>query len=333
MPTGAFPGLTDLANLTMPNGSLASAKDIVESLAQNNEIWEEAVILEGNDGAGNKSITRTGMPQNTWRKLYGGVPESKARVAQVRDTAGMLENYATIDSAQANLAGGSASWRFAHEAAYRESMNQDAAEAFIYGDTDVNPERFHGIVPRFNLSSGVDNAQNVFKAGGSGSDNTGIYLTVWGPLTTFFFYPKGSAGGLQAKDLGEQTVYDANGDPFQAFRTHYKWDLGLAVPDWRYTARICNIDVSDLSKTVATGADINDLVVQAIESLPTNFRAMGRPALYVNKTIRAMWRRQLMNKANMWLTNDTVAGKRVLAFDDIPVRRIDRIRNSEALVA
>lgn len=334
MPTGTYPSLIDLANLTMPDGSLATAKDIVEALAQNNEIWEEAVIFEGNDGAGHKSITRTGLPTNTWRKLYGGVAESKARTALVRDTAGMLENYATIDTAHAKLGGGSAAWRFTQEAGFRESMNQDVAEAFVYGDTDVNPERYHGIVPRFNTSvaANADNAQNVIKAGGAGADNTSIYITVWGPLTTHFFYPKGSVGGLTVRDLGEQTVYDASGDPFQAFRTHYKWDVGLAMPDWRYTVRIANIDVSDLTKNAASGADLVDLLVQGIELLPTDFRSKGRPAIYVGKTVRSFLRRQISNKDNVWLSLDQVAGKRVMTFDEIPVRRLDRIRITESLV-
>lgn len=332
MPTGTYPGLLDIANLTMPDGSLATAKQIVESLNQTSELWQDAVIIEGNDGAGHKSITRTGLPVNTWRKLYGGVVESKARTALVRDASGMLENYATIDKKHAELSGGSAMWRFTQEAAFREAMNQDVAEAFVYGDTDINPERFHGIVPRFNTTASGDNAQNIIKAGGAGADNGSIILTVWSPMTTHFFYPKGSSGGLQVRDLGEQTVYDANGDPFQAFRTHYKWDLGLAMPDWRYTARAANIDISDLTKNAATGADIIDIMVQMIELLPADFRAMGQPAFYVPKVIRSFLRRQIGNKSNVWLSQSEVGGKTVTKFDEIPVRRLDRMRVSESLV-
>lgn len=332
MATGTYPSLLDLANLTMPDGSLATAKEIVESLNQTSELWQEAVIFEGNDGAGHKSITRTGLPTNTWRKLYGGVPESKTRTALVRDTSGMLENYATIDTKHAQLGGGSAAWRFTQEAGFREAFNQDVAESFMYGDTDINPERFHGIAPRFN-STTADNGQNIILGGGVGADNASMVLTVWGPMTTHFFYPKGSSGGLQVKDLGEQTVYDANGDPFQAYRTHYKWDIGLAMPDWRYTVRCPNIDVGDLTKNAATGADLVDLVVQMIELLPTDWRAMGRPALYVPKKIRSALRRQISNKDNVWLSQKEVGGKTVTMFDDIPVRRLDRMRISESLVA
>ena len=327
--SAANPTLVDLANLTLPNGMLA--KDIIDPLAQNNDIWAEAAIVEGNDGAGHKSVTTTGYPDTTWRKLYGGVPESKAQHAQVRDTCGMLEAYATIDKALADLAGGSAAWRMTQESKFREKLNQDIAYTFLYGDTAVNPERFMGVAPRFNLST-ANNGANVIKAGGSGADNASIYLVGWHPTTCHFIYPKGSAGGLNVRDLGEQTVYDASSNPFQALRTHYKWDIGLAMPDWRYVVRICNIDISDLTKNAASGADLVDLLIQAVERMPTDFRRT-RPAIYAPQTIMSFLRRQVSNRSNLFLTLDQVAGKSVVSFDGIPVRRLDQASIAEALVS
>jgi len=326
--SAANPTLIDLANLTMPNGALA--KDIVELLGQNNQIWDEATIIEGNDGAGHKSATRTGLPSGTWRKLYGGVAETKAKTALVRDSAGMLEQYATIDASLAKLAGGSAAWRMTQESAHREAMNQDVASTFIYGDTDIYPERFHGLVPRFN-STTADNGSNVIKGSSNDTDNTSIYIVGWHPTTCHFFFPNGSAGGLDMRDLGEQTVYDASGNPFQAIRTHYKWDIGLAVPDWRYVVRICNIEVSDLVKNAASGDDLVDLLIQGVERMPTDFRRT-RPAIYVNQTISSYLRRQISNKSNVLLSLDQVGGKSVMNFDGIPIRRLDKITNAESAV-
>lgn len=327
--SAANPSLVDLANLTMPNGLLA--KDIIDPLAQSNDIWAEATLVEGNDGAGHKTVVTTGYPDTTWRKLYGGVPESKAQHAQVRDTCGMLEAYATIDKALADLAGGSAAWRMTQESKFREKLNQDIAYTFAYGDTAVYPERFMGIAPRFN-SSTANNGANVIKGGGSGSDNAGIIVACWHPTTCHFIYPKGSAAGLNVRDLGEQTVYDASGNPFQALRSHYKWDVGLSVPDWRYVVRIPNIDVSDLTKNAASGADLVDLLIQAIERLPTDFRRT-RPAIYCPQVVTSFLRRQITNKSNIWLSLDQVGGKSVMSFDGIPIRRLDQMVTSEALVS
>jgi hypothetical protein len=325
----ANPTILDVANRTMPDGTLD--RQIVEMLHQQNQTWDEATVLEANDGTSYKTTVRTGIPEGTWRQMYGGVPEKKSTTAQVRDSTGMLENYATIDKALADQNGGSASWRLTEESPFIEGMNQQAARTLFYGDTTLNQERFMGLAPRFAHSTAAESGQNIIKAGGAGADNTSIWLVTWHPTTCFLFYPKGSKAGLSARDLGEQTVYDASGNPFQAYRTHYKHDLGVCVRDWRAIGRVANIDVGDLTKDAATGADLVDLMTQLLEMMPDS-AGMGRKAFYCNKTIRSILRRQIKNAKNMNLSLETVAGKKVVMFDDVPVRRVDQITNAEALV-
>jgi hypothetical protein len=329
--SSANPTILDVANRIAPDGSLD--RQIIEMLAQTNGILDDATVVECNDGSGHKTTVRTGLPLGTWRKLYGGVPEKKSTTAQVRDACGMHENYATIDKALADQNGGSAAWRLTEEAPFIEGMNQGVAGTLFYGDTTVNPERFMGLAPRFASSSTAtaESADNVIKAGGS-SNLTSIWLVTWHPTMTTLLYPKGSKAGLTMRDLGEQTVYDGSNNPFQAYRSHYKWDMGLSVRDWRCIVRISNIDVTALTKNAATGADLIDLMTQAIELLPET-ASMGRKAFYCNRTIRSFLRRQVANKvAAGTLTMDEVAGKKVLAMDDIPVRRCDQLVNSESAV-
>jgi hypothetical protein len=139
---------------------------------------------------------------------------------------------------------------------------------------------------------------------------------------------------MKMTDKGQVTIenVDGAGGRMEAYRTHYRWDCGLSVRDWRYIVRICNIDKSDLTKNAASGPDLIDLLTQAIELLPSV--GLGRPVFYCNRTIKSFLRRQIMNKiANSTLTMDTVAGKRVLAFDGIPVKRVDVLATDEAVVA
>lgn len=318
----ANPTLIDVANRLLPDGSLD--RQIVEMLHQQNEVWMDSTVIECNDGTGHKSTARTGIPEGTWRRMYQGVPEKKSTTAQVRDSTGMLENYATIDKSMADQNGGSAAWRLTEESPFIEGMNQQAVKTLFYGDTQVNPERFMGMAPRFSHSTNFESGANIIKAGGADNDNTEIWLVNWHPTTVHFIYPKGSKAGLTARDLGEQTVYDASGNPFQAYRTHYKHDLGLAVRDWRNIIRIANIKWSTLTKDAATGPDLVDLMTQALEMLPEG-AAMGRPAFYCNKVVRGFLRRQIKNAKNMNLTLETVAGKKALMLDDVPIRRSDQI--------
>ncbi len=325
--TSTNPTLADLASRMTADGKIDPM--IVEMLAETNEMLDDMTFIEANGFTEHKTTVRSGLPAGTWRKLNYGVQPEKSRTVPIKDSLGMLETYAEVDKALADLNGNSAAWRMSEERAFVEGMNQTLATSLIYGDSSLDPEKFMGLAPRYNSLS-AENAINIVDAGGTGSDNTSIWLIVWGPNTCHGIYPKGSNAGLQVRDLGEDTLTDAAGGRYQGYRTHYKWDAGMTLRDWRYVVRIANIDVSDLTKNAASGADLIDLMVQAIELIPN--LGMGRPAFYVNRKLRSFLRRQITNKSNVNLTLEQVAGKKVLAFDGIPVRRTDAILGTEARV-
>jgi hypothetical protein len=321
------PTLIDVAS-RLEDGKVTST--IVELLNETNEVLQDITFLECNDGSAHKTTIRSGLPTPTWRQLNYGVQPSKSTTVQVKDACGMLETYSKIDKSLADLNGNSAAFRLSEDKAFIEAMNQGAVDTLIYGNTAINPERFMGLAPRYNSLS-AENGGNILTGSGAGSDNTSIWLVVWGPSTLHALYPKGSKAGLQHKDLGEDTLSDGAGGEYQGYRTHFKWDMGLTLRDWRYVVRIANIDVSDLTKNAATGADLLDLMVQAIELIPNI--SMGRASFLCNRTIRSFLRRQTLNKSNVHLNLEEVAGKKALTFDGIPVRRCDAILNTEAVVS
>jgi len=324
-----MPTLADIATRLDPDNSVAQ---VIELLNQTNPILEDMTWIEGNLPTGHKTTIRSGLPTGTWRKLNYGVQPEKSTTVQVTDTTGMLESYAEVDVDLVKLNNNEAAFRLSEDRAFIEGMNQTMATTLFYGDASLDPEKFTGLAARYSQKSGVENGENIILGGGSGSDNTSIYLVVWGPNTIHGIYPKGSTAGLQVKDLGEDTVYDANGGRFQAFRTHYKWDCGLTLRDWRYVVRIANIDVSDLTKNASAGADLIDLLAQAVE-IPPNLN-LGRAVFYANRTITSFLRRQIANKVSAsTLTMDQVAGKKVLTFDGIPFKRTDALLNTEATIS
>jgi hypothetical protein len=297
-----------------------------------NEILEDMTWLEGNLPTGHRTTIRTGIPEPTWRKLYGGVQPNKGTTTQVTDSCGMLEAYAEVDKALADLNGNTAEFRLSEDRTHLEGMNQALADAIFYASETTTPEKFTGLAPRFNLSAAA-NGENIIKGGSSDTDNTSIWLVVWGPNTVHGIVPKGSKAGIQMTDKGQVTIesIDGAGGRMEAYRTHYRWDAGLSVRDWRYIVRIPNIEKSALLKNAASGADLIDLMTQAIEMIPS--LGMGRPVFYCSRTIRSFLRRQIMNKTvSSTLTMDNVAGKKVVAFDGIPVRRCDALAADEALV-
>lgn len=324
------PTLLDLAKMTDPDGRIAS---IVELLAQTNEILDDMTWVEGNLPTGHRTTMRTGLPAPTWRKLYGGVQPTKGQTAQVTDNTGMLEAYAEVDKALADLNGNTAQFRLTEDKAHIEGMAQEAAQTLFYGNEGTAPEEFTGLTARFNSLSAA-NAENIIVGGGSGTDNNSIWLIVWGPNTVHGIIPKGSTAGLQQKDLGEVTIenVDGAGGRMQAYRTHYRWDMGLTVRDWRYIVRIPNIDKSLLTVSISTGADIADLMFQAMEMVP-NLNA-GRPVFYMSRRTRSFFRRQLSEKVkSSTLDFANIGGRRTMMFQDIPIRRVDQLAADEALVA
>jgi hypothetical protein len=322
-----FPTLVDVATRLDPDGKVAA---VAELLNETNEVLDDAMFLEANDGSSHKTTVRSGLPSATWRQLNYGVQPSKSTTVPIKDACGMLEAYAEVDKALADLNGNTAAFRLSEDRAFVEAMNQGFVDTLIYGNTAVNPERFMGLAPRYS-SLAAENGGNIIAGGGSGSDNTSIWLCVWGANTLHGLYPKGSLAGLQHTDKGQVTLEDANKGKYEGYRTHYKWDCGLTLRDWRYVVRIANIDVSELTADGATGAKLMDLMIQALEIVPN--LSMGKAVFYCNRTIKSYLRRQMLNKSNVHLNMSEVAGKHVMGFDGIPVKKCDAILNTEATVA
>jgi hypothetical protein len=320
---------------------------IIELLSQTNEILDDILVMEGNLPTGHKTTVRTGLPQATWRLLNTGVPNAKSTTAQITDTCGNLETYAVIDKDVADLNGNTAEFRLSEVRAFLEGMSQQVASTFIYGNQHINPERFTGLAPRYSTvnTANSQTANNVLDAGGTASTNTSMWVTTWGSDTIHGIFPKGKITGLQHRDMGEWPVADSSNNTYQAYRDHFKWEVGLCLRDWRYCARIANIDVTQL--TGVSAANLINLIVRALYRLPTapaqataiqtsdtpEVRAnMGRVMIYCNRIIRTYLDLQAMNKTNVLLRLEEFNGRVVTTFRGIPVRTCDAILSNEAQV-
>jgi hypothetical protein len=320
---------------------------IIELLSQTNEILDDMLVVEGNLPTGHKTTVRTGLPQATWRLLNLGVPNAKSTTAQLVDTCGNLETYAVIDKDIADLNGNTAEFRLSEVKAFLEGMSQQVASTLIYGNQFVNPERFTGFAPRYSTKT-IANAQtaaNVLDGGGVSSTNSSIWIVVWGADTCHATFPKGKITGLQHRDMGEWPVADTGGNTYQAYRDHFKWEIGLVLRDWRYVTRIANIDVTQL--TGVNAANLINLLVRGLYRLPTapvsattiqtsdtpEVRAnMGRTVIYCNRVLRTYLDLQAMNKTNVLLRIEEFNGIPVTTFRGIPVRTCDAILNAETQV-
>ena len=328
--------LADWAKRTDPDGRVPV---VAELLSQTNEILDDAVFKEGNLPTGERVVIRTGLPTVYWRALNQGIPSTKSTTAQVDEACGMLEARSEVDKDLAMLNGNTAQFRLSEDTAFLEAMNQTQATTMFYGNPATEPKSFLGLAGRYSSLSG-GNAANVLSAGGSGSDNTSVFLVCWGDNTVYCPFPKGSKAGLIHEDLGEQTVYDSS-NRMQAYATRYQWKNGLVVKDWRYVVRIPNIDVSDLigqTGTQAAGVATNiiKLMARAIYRIPN--MTMGRCAFYMNRTVHSGMALAALDKSSAVLNINqglTQFGQphSWLTFLGVPLRKVDSLINTEAVVS
>lgn len=328
-----YPTLLDITKRLDPQGKIDS---LAEILNQVNPLMDYLPMVEGNLPTGHRSSIRSGLPTVAFRKLYGGVLPDKSKSTQVTDSCGMLEAYAEVDKALADLNGNTAAFRLSEDKAWIEAMSQKAASSIFYANEQLVPEGFTGLTPRYN-SNTAENADNMISCYNTNSTGcTSIWLLGMSPETVFGIYPKGSLAGLHMEDKGQVTIENAGNDTnftgrMEAYRTHYRWDLGLVVRDWRYAVRAHSILQTVVSGTLAAGPDLVNLMVQMEERIP-NLSGVT-PVFCMNRHLLTALRLQKLKKVAYNLTEETVAGKHITMFDGIPVLRTDALTYTETGLA
>ena len=329
--------LADWAKRTDPDGRVAL---VAELLSQSNEILEDCVYKEGNLPTGDRVVIRTGLPTAYWRSLNQGIPNSKSSTAQVDEACGMLEARSEVDKDLAMLNGNTAQFRLSEDTAFLEAMNQTQAQTIFYGNPATDPKQFLGLATRYSSTS-AGNGTNIISGGASsGSLNTSVYLVVWGDNTVYCPFPKGSKAGLLHEDLGEQTVYDG-ANRMQAYATRYQWKSGLVVKDWRYVVRIPNLLVADIvagtgTQAANTGTQLTKLMMRAMYKIPN--LDSGRAAFYMNRTVHSGLAVQSLDRSQAALAVQPAlsqfgTARNYLSFQGIPIRRVDCLLNTEAVVS
>ena len=120
----------------------------------------------------------------------------------------------------------------------------------------------------------------------------------------------------------------------------YQWKQGLVLRDWRNTARIANIDTSDLIAGTGTQAStaatfLMDMMSRSIDHI--HDQDSVNLVFYANRTVLSYLRIQARRESNNTLSVEkglNQFGKTIhtLTFLGIPIRLMDVIVNTEAQV-
>jgi hypothetical protein len=327
----SYPNLLDYLKQRDPQGGMAQ---VVEYLTRRSTVLEDMPMKEGNLTTGERVSGRTSLPSEGsgwgWTRINEGVAPGKSTTRQVDEPCGMLNGLSKVDSRLIRLNGGPA-FRLSEDKAFMAAMKNDVERGTFYHSVSTTPQKFTGFFPRLDATSGNEAATQIIKhtSGASGNDQTSILMVVWGFDTVYGFFPQGSTGGLVAKDLGEELVSDGDGGEYPAYRTWFDWSIGLAVRDWRYVARVCNIDTSALS---LTADDIIPKMIDAYYRLQDT--VSGDCRIYCNRYIQAALHRQARAAVgNSSLSLAMVEGKEIVTFMGHPIRLTDGIVVTESVVS
>jgi hypothetical protein len=336
----------------MRGGGYDGAADVAEVLNRLSPVYRNAMSVECNNGTRHKHKIRTSLPTSTWGRLYQGIPQSKSGFAMVEDTTGFIEARSSVDTRELEIAKNPALIRAQEADGQIEAMTQALETAIFYGDVVTTPEQFKGLAARYNTLAGGSSpsaaSAQVIDGGGSSSNNCSIWIVTWSDAATTLLYPNGTTGGITRTDMGVQRVLDGNGNSYYVKEELFRAHCGLALKDWRYNARICNINATNRDGGTV---DLYALLRKAFYTLQgvyatalrtqdgkanANASAEGRTVIYMNRaTLAAL--DALGNNGSTYaalrLTQMELEGRMVAAYRGIPIEITDALLDTEAKVS
>lgn len=342
MPEGVF-NLHDYSKTFLPNGEEYAVARVLD---QHNSIVHDGILIESNSDSGHEYAIQNGLPTVTWRRAYQGVKPSKGSQTVVKETFGRMSAVAEVDVAIAEKGGKVSEVRANVQRDQLEVMNQEYAKKFFYGSHKDDEKAFVGFAARYNsLDPKVKSARQIVDNGGSAAGKqSSIYLIGWGRNKIFTFFPKGTRAGIKIYDYsknGPIDLQDANGGTYPGYKKQMEWMVGLAVQDWRYGARVANIQTSALT-TKDSKVALYENFIKAVGRIqnPDVVNLVAYTTREVRDALRAGFLAAGGTSAPIVYQNDKltttglpVYGLHDLVIDGIHIKVDDAIEDTEDVVA
>lgn len=342
MPEGVF-NLHDYSKTFMPNGEEYAVARVLD---QHNSIVHDGILIESNSDSGHEYAVQNGLPTVAWRRAYQGVKPSKGSQTVVKETFGRMSAVAEVDVAIAEKGGKVSEVRANVQRDQLEVMNQEYAQKFFYGSCKDEDKAFIGFAARYSsLDPKVKSARQVINNGGqTANKQSSIYLVGWGRNKIFTFFPKGTRAGIKIYDYsknGPIDLVDAAGGTYPGYKKQMEWMVGLAVQDWRYGARVANIQTGSITTKDAKVA-LYENFIKAVGRIqnPDIVNLVAYTSREVRDLLRAGFLAAGGSAAPIVYQNDKltttglpVYGLHDLVIDGIHIKVDDAISNEEAVVA
>jgi hypothetical protein len=342
--THSWPTLLDTVQMFGKDGKLMPC---AETLTRENEWLDFMPWVEASDWNVHAYNSMTGLPTTYIKKANRGVVPSLGTEARQMDPLAVLTSLSQIHDEVLKQSPNPEAARYRHDKKHMIALGNEHGRYLIYGDPGNQSGEVLGLTQRYN-DPAAGNSDNLLTCGGTGADNTSIWLLAVSPDTIACPYARGSMGGLEVEDLGRQLVptsaITSAGPPEQlvAWTTEFNLRHGLAVMDWRYASRACNLSLSELKfqsggQNLDSPTHIFRVMSRMQDRIPGSgagtqmFYLAGRGALSYLK-LHAMDKSQNVLSVQDGL-NQFGMPRQEVRFQGIRVLRADALNIDEALVA
>ena len=312
-----------------PDGSYMWAYDALEKARL--PFIEETYFEQANDDMAHEFLRNVTKPTGKLTALETGAPFETSKDRAVREQLCRIESNMRV--AVATLEKSHKPSEFYREKEKRHllglsnTMHETIFSRNSRGNMGVNPLDINGLGVRY-----AKLGDNVVSLGATtGTDLSSAWIVKHGPDGFFGLYPRSTGRGIKVKELGEQVVYDDDGNPFLAVMTNFCIEFGIGIMDDACVQRVCNIASSGNNSFFEDGTKVQKgeyALIDAIERLPGG--SSDNAAIYVGPRLMAQFRKRLNDKSNVNFTMETVWGRPMLHFMEVPIIRLDTLKADES---
>jgi len=344
MATNTLTGIVTMLDAAKSIGANGSQLAVVDVLSMQT-FMQDAHWEEADDFTTHHYMQTLSEPTGSDTVINQGITWEVGSERPVTETLQGLESYSKIDTRILKRRPQPQQYRAMKDTETVRGMRKTVDDRVLYGNSTVgvagnnnavSPDQILGITPRFNkISPTYDQIQgtqywpsNVVSAAGSTANvQSSVWAVKWGPTGLYFTYPREGKGFIEVEPMpGETIVYDANNLPYKAEITHFEIGFGIAIGDWRNVQRMCNIN-----KATDTKPWTSDLMVQMLAQFPDP--DWSGIVIYANVTSYIEMLQEAKNNANSFHFDEAPWGEKTAHFMGVPIKRADRIANTEAVVA
>jgi len=306
------------------------AAPVIAELQQENDFLDEVVWLPTTHGMYNKQLQAKELGKGAFSKANAPVPTLNSAADAILEPVKLYEGDSPVDERVLKGVKDAYAVRDSEDAMNLEGMIQDWIYNLIYYDSAANPDGFKSLIER-RASLGNNNCWGL---GGTGDDNTSVWIFEFGKSGFFLGYPPGTKPGLLDEDRGRRYVAAPTGTGnYWAWVRHFEIWAALVERNTRAVQRIANIEPAGASNNFldTTAGQGIDVLITAKNWLP---KAGRNAVIFCNRTIKAQLDNMAFDKNNVYLTIQDVKNYGPITFmAGLPVRLMEALKNDETTIS